>query len=591
MPQITLDVVSLDSAPPTVALSGRFDGSGGTIGRDEGNTLVLQDKHRRVSRLHAAVSFPSGVPTLTNASSSLPINIGNVEIDCGHTAPLSNGDLLEIGPYVLRVKLAESYEPRDKRDAFSDRNPGAAYAPQALMQEPIADPPSIVAASPVAWEMPATAPPANNPYEENGDPFASLLSGIGARSPTASEASFDFAPINASKSASDYRSSESFGVSADPLAALGIGGDASASPYGTTPTAAARGTTAVIPEEFNPFDLPSETSRNCADPLSSLLGASTSAGSNAPLAVNLEPSIDSLFAASGSPTLDGLPGGHHGAPALMPGPNLLNVAPDNNDVLAMFGGSSPVSEGSLRPMRDDVAEIGSAYRPPRALESGYSETPSARYPAPTTPFPADVLTEAFLRGANIPKSAMPTGLTPEIMEVVGSLLRSATVGAVDLLAARKETKREFQVESTMIAQQDNNPLKFFPNTDAALKLLLDKRMPGFMRADEAMKDAFADLRAHEIGVITGTRAALSEVLGKFDPSALSLRLTVPSLLENILPAARKKKLWDIYLTRYKEIRREAEDDFQSIFGSAFAKAYEQETRRLKSQSDASRNVP
>src|SRR4029079_8951651 len=78
MPQITLDLVSLDSKP-LVGLSRRFEGAGGTIGRDAGNTLALPDSHRRVSRLHASITFPDGVPTITNSSAVLPIGVGGME--------------------------------------------------------------------------------------------------------------------------------------------------------------------------------------------------------------------------------------------------------------------------------------------------------------------------------------------------------------------------------------------------------------------------------------------------------------------------------------------------------------------------------
>lgn len=197
---------------------------------------------------------------------------------------------------------------------------------------------------------------------------------------------------------------------------------------------------------------------------------------------------------------------------------------------------------------------------------------------------ADVLTEAFLRGAGLAPGALPHGLTPEIMTIIGSLLRSATAGAVDMLAARAATKREVQASVTIISVQANNPLKFLPNADAALLQLLGKKMPGFMRADVAMRDAFDDLRAHEVGVIAGTRAALTEVLGKFDPAVLGDKLAKGSVLESLMPSARKAKLWDMYLERYLQIRREAEDDFQSIFGRAFVQAYERETARIKGES-------
>jgi type VI secretion system FHA domain protein len=177
------------------------------------------------------------------------------------------------------------------------------------------------------------------------------------------------------------------------------------------------------------------------------------------------------------------------------------------------------------------------------------------------------------------------------MRVVGSLLRNATTGAIDMLAARTATKLEVQASVTIISAQSNNPLKFLPNSDAALLQLLGKKMPGFMPADEAMKDAFDDLRAHEIGVIAGTRAALAEVLSRFDPTVLGSRLTGGSLLDNLLPAMRKTKLWDVYLERYAQIRREAEDDFQSIFGRAFVQAYELETSRMKQASHQAKGAP
>ena len=97
MPEVTLDVVSMDAAPLPMARSSRFDGLGGTIGRDEANTLVLQDKHRRVSRLHASITFPNGIPTITNASTSLPISVGSQLLNFEQKLPLSEGALVEIG--------------------------------------------------------------------------------------------------------------------------------------------------------------------------------------------------------------------------------------------------------------------------------------------------------------------------------------------------------------------------------------------------------------------------------------------------------------------------------------------------------------
>src|SRR5512140_1836103 len=106
MPQVTLDLVSLDNKP-LVGLSRRFEGSGGTIGRDEGNTLALPDAQRRVSRLHATINFPGGVPTITNSSSVLTIGVGGMQLESGQATILVPGMSLNISPYVLTVRPSE----------------------------------------------------------------------------------------------------------------------------------------------------------------------------------------------------------------------------------------------------------------------------------------------------------------------------------------------------------------------------------------------------------------------------------------------------------------------------------------------------
>lgn len=596
----------MDSAALPVARNCRFDGAGGTIGRDEGNTFVLPDKHRRVSRLHAAVAFPQGVPTITNASTSLPIGIGDMLLDCGRTSPLASGNVLEIGPYILRVQSATSPEPEVPMPA----------AP--AVQAPSAPPSATLAAPPPPFATPAAV--------DHSDPFADLFSGIGSRLPSASGGTNSVelkVPVAAATGPSmrpevpqvplagepiddplaglfDARGrpdgqplSEVSGLSADPLSALGLGSGAGAGAGAYKPmTAPANASTAsIIPEDFNPFDLPSGIERNSADPLSSLLGDASA--QSAPAGNQGEPLIDSLFTSAAPATFDAILNPSEGIFSSQQGIDLLLATPTDSDPFAMFGDRSPSGGGLTRPVRDDLAEVGGAYQPPRALEADFRSGPrviqyaeAAVAPGPSAAAPAcgaDALTQAFLTGAQLPLSTLPGGLTPELMTLVGSVLRSATAGAVDMLAARAATKLEVQANVTIISSQGNNPLKFLPNGEAALIQLLSKKMPGFMRADEAMKDAFDDLRAHEVGVIAGTRAALAEVLGRFDPAVLGERLTTGSFIESFLPSVRKTKLWDIYLERYAQIRREAEDDFQSIFGRAFVQAYEREAARMKAR--------
>ena len=602
MPQVTLDLVSLDNKP-LVGVSRRFEGNGGTIGRDEGNTLPLPDPNRRVSRLHATISFPGGVPTITNSSSVLSIGVGGTALGCGQAMPLVPGTSLNIGPYVLMVRPSEAAAPPSPMDALAASHP-ASVAPVPTAGDPLDGLLAGLGPAP-AVHRPAT--PAV-PLHPVNDPLADLLAGLGP-APAAPRPATPVPPLHpvddplagllGPGAAAPSLAHGSAAAGGDPFAALGAASGAGVDPRRQQPQPLpvySPPAAAIIPEDFNPFDLPSAAARNSPDPLSSLLDRSDAPQVHA--LTQGEESIDALFSPAGAPTVDEFSNGRIGAGpfgGVASGPSSLLAPAENSDPLALFGVSSPRHDSSLNPMRDDLAEIGGAYQPPRALDPRLSPaTPAKPAPssgvaqsnplqAPIPSFAEDALTRAFLAGANLPAGALPQGLTPEVMTMVGSLLRNATAGAIEMLAIRANIKREVQAAVTIISTEANNPLKFLPDADSVLLQLLGKKMPGFMRPDEAMQDAFNDLRAHELGVIAGTRAALDEVLAKFDPAILGERLIRGSLLEMALPAMRKTKLWDLYLERYAQMRREVEDDFQSVFGKAFVAAYEEETARMKAR--------
>ena len=52
------------------------------------------------------------------------------------------------------------------------------------------------------------------------------------------------------------------------------------------------------------------------------------------------------------------------------------------------------------------------------------------------------------------------------------------------------------------------------------------------------------------------------------------------MLGTILPAARQARTWELFCATYKAIVREAEDDFQAVFGREFARAYHAQVQKL-----------
>lgn len=183
------------------------------------------------------------------------------------------------------------------------------------------------------------------------------------------------------------------------------------------------------------------------------------------------------------------------------------------------------------------------------------------------------LLEAFREGLAAPGVRIDA-LTPDFMRLLGQLLQASTSGTVELLLTRAAVKREVRATSTVLVAQENNPLKFSPNGAAALAHLLAPAAPGFMPAVPAVRDAFEDLGAHQAGLAAGMRAALDGVLARFDPEALESRLVQRSFLQTLVPGKRQSRMWEAFGQFYAQIRQEAQDDFQTLLGKEFLKAYE-----------------
>ncbi len=223
--------------------------------------------------------------------------------------------------------------------------------------------------------------------------------------------------------------------------------------------------------------------------------------------------------------------------------------------------------------------------------------PAATAPATTTTTTAAATTsaaasadtaalwQAFSEGAGI-RFDPAQGVTPDLMRVIGQLLRSSIDGTLQMMAVRAATKHELRAQVTVIRSRDNNPLKFSPDAQSALEQLLQPPVRGFLPGPAAMSDAMHDLVGHTIGTMAGTRAALEGVLGRFKPEMLESKLTSRSMLDSVLTLNRKAKLWELYLQHFESIREEAQEDFHNLFGKAFLEAYEEQLERLNQRKTA-----
>ncbi|HHC73453.1 MAG TPA: type VI secretion system-associated FHA domain protein TagH, partial [Thiothrix sp.] len=190
--------------------------------------------------------------------------------------------------------------------------------------------------------------------------------------------------------------------------------------------------------------------------------------------------------------------------------------------------------------------------------------------------------QAFIKGLGINDEDVEQRISRDLdFEQVGYLFRHSVQGILDLLYSRADIKNEMRMDMTTIQPIENNPLKFAIHVNDALHDLLCKQNKNYLPPEQALNEAYDDIRAHQIAVISGIQAAIHELLARFEPEKLSERLQKRSTIAASIPGLRKAKLWALFEELHETIQQEAHNDFSRLFGAAFADAYDQQIRVLR----------
>ncbi|GAA5238576.1 hypothetical protein BMMON2_13980 [Burkholderia mallei] len=127
-----MQLTVIEHAGEPVGTDGRnavvFHAPGGTIGRDSDNHLVLRDDTRQISRLQALLQVADDACLLKNLSSVSTIEVNRVPIGYAQAQRLNMGDIIRIGPYLLR---AEPDDATIERTVEAAATAAAAAAPAA----------------------------------------------------------------------------------------------------------------------------------------------------------------------------------------------------------------------------------------------------------------------------------------------------------------------------------------------------------------------------------------------------------------------------------------------------------------------------
>ncbi|SAK84507.1 FHA domain-containing protein [Caballeronia catudaia] len=462
---LTLRVDTYQGSAPDAPLACRFGAAGGTIGRGAGNTMMLPDAAKTVSRVHARIDWTEDGWRLADLGSN-PSRHNGRPLASGQPACLADGDQLEIGGYRLDVRTmarasAAVFDAplgvHDRRgfDPLDVASPGDCAVAEASAHD-------ALARAAVLADAPLPGPR----FDPLGDAY---------EAPARLDGHAVFAG-----SGSDHVSPEQF---------------AYVPPVRSMAHAPAGG----IPHDYDPLD-----------------------------DVALAP------AESATPVPMPQPAQRAAMPAAAPSGALSGEA---SRALSRLAANAP----GVVAANDAIAESSFA---------------------------------ALLDGMGVDAGALGTRNT-EIARLAGAMLRTAVRGVVDVLLSRSVLKRGISLDTTMLVQRDNNPLKFFPDGDGALAQMLRGASAGYLPAQAALEGAFDDIRRHELAVLAGTRAAMQHLLGRFDPQAIA-RLDTRRGWLDWLPACRKARQWNRLVALHAELTRASADDLQALCGSAFNDAYERQ---------------
>jgi type VI secretion system protein ImpI len=214
--------------------------------------------------------------------------------------------------------------------------------------------------------------------------------------------------------------------------------------------------------------------------------------------------------------------------------------------------------------------------PTTALERSaiHDEPTPASLPSPP-PASTSILAPAPAPSTPAVQPVLSTGTaSPDLTE----MLHIAVDAMMDVLRARAELKNSFRLPATLIQRSENNPLKFAPTAQDAVRKLFEPPDNGFLSGSAALNDAADDIRNHQMAMLTGVRSAFQSVLAHFDPARIEQETEGSA---RRLPLGGRPRHWERYKEQFDALSRNPDECFRRLFGDEFARAYEDQLARLK----------
>lgn len=560
--------LSLISGPDQVRLETRVvEGYEFTLGRGHDADWSLLDPETNIlSRRHCMLSQEDGDWWLLDMSGNGTfLNHEQEPIGDGGKRRLRDGDRIRLGVYEFQAQLADAEPVRSSFQGEADPWPSS----RDTMDGPIG----------AITPAPSAGGGFANPFADEDEEPAAPVRPMPAVTPRTGRSGNPFADVPDDAADDGWPSS---GATPAPPSAVRPSPREQSNPFADRPedsevppapdSRPARRPTAwlsepapVAPEppvrapladssrEMAPSPAPVHPTTPEADPFADPVDPNPFAEPGDALAVD-EPAEPLVSVADTQPPEDEPPASRAAQPLV------IEPAP------ARVGG--PRDETGAAPARVSTKpDITEATPAPVLTAAGAIPAATTGVTAPTGASDA-VLLRALLRGAGIPDAA-PRDPEQSFL-ALGAAFRAMITGLREVQRARRTVRGGFRIAQTAWTE---NPLKLAVNEDDALEALLGAGRRSAMPPARAVEEVLKEIVLHEVATVAAMQEAVRTLLASLSPDKLR-EIAEQGAGLTVLPAQRKARAWDTYEATHARVTAALQDDFDSVFGRAFARAYE-----------------
>jgi type VI secretion system protein ImpI len=200
---------------------------------------------------------------------------------------------------------------------------------------------------------------------------------------------------------------------------------------------------------------------------------------------------------------------------------------------------------------------------------------------PASTASADAFVARFAAAAGIPLANLAGQDPLAIAQKAGEITRAVVVNMMQLLSARSEAKRMVRNSNqTFIQALDNNPLKFSPTPEEALRVMLGPQTKSYLDSKRALAQGFDDLKMHQVLTYSAMQAAMQMIAEELDPESIEKSVPASGGFAELI-GSRKARLWEAYAARWKAKTERHDNGLVDVFMLYFAQCYDNSTNDEK----------